>query len=167
LLHTGLRHGVALPEVESAQRTNTAQLRRIIAALRDALVGDLDEIKIAALGLAFKAGTSDIRDSPAVAVCSGLQQAGAQVTAYDPRLDNIDVGMLPVATARDPYVAAKDADAIVVLTEWPEFAELDWESVERCVAPGAVVLDTRNIVDRAAVARSRLVCLGNGTTASY
>lgn len=74
---------------------------------------------------------------------------------------------LPVATARDPYVAAKDADAIVVLTERPEFGELDWAAIERRVAPGAVVIDTRNILDRKAVMGAQLICLGNGTTGGY
>ncbi|UQX10285.1 UDP-glucose/GDP-mannose dehydrogenase family protein [Candidatus Mycobacterium methanotrophicum] len=126
-----------------------------------------DEVKVAALGLTFKAGTSDIRDSPAVAICKGLQDAGSQVTAYDPRPDSLEGARLPVGTARDPYVAAKDADAILVLTEWPEFGELDWGYIERCVAPGAVVIDTRNILDREAVMGSRLVCLGNGTAGGY
>ncbi|OBI42228.1 hypothetical protein A5707_06295 [Mycobacterium kyorinense] len=53
------------------------------------------------------------------------------MTADEPRLDSIDAAGLPVATARDPYVAAQDADAIVVLTQWPEFSELDWETVSR------------------------------------
>jgi UDPglucose 6-dehydrogenase len=135
--------------------------------LRDVSHRQLDELKVTALGLTFKAGTSDIRDSPALALCVALRQAGAQVTAYDPRLDSIQSERLPVATARDPYVAAKDADAIVVLTEWPEFGELDWDAIERRVAPGAVVIDTRNIVDREAVTGSQLVCLGNGTVGGY
>jgi UDPglucose 6-dehydrogenase len=167
LLHIGAQHGIALPEVASARHTNTSQLERITAALRDVSHRQLDELRVTALGLTFKAGTSDIRDSPALALCEALQQAGAQVTAYDPRLDSIQSERLPVATARDPYVAAKDADAIVVLTEWPEFGELDWGAIERRVAPGAVVIDTRNIVDREAVTGSQLVCLGNGTVGGY
>jgi UDPglucose 6-dehydrogenase len=96
-----------------------------------------------------------------------LHREGAQVTAYDPRIDSIDSTELPVAIARDPYVAAKDADAILVLTEWTEFSELDWDSIARCAAGGAVVPDTRNILDRDAVSTSALVCLGNGTAQGY
>jgi UDPglucose 6-dehydrogenase len=167
LLHTGRVNGIALREVESARRTNTAQAGRIATTLRQVLHRPLDELKVTALGLTFKAGTSDIRDSPAVAVCAILQRAGAQVTAYDPRLDAIDGSRVPVATARDPYVAAKDADAILVLTDWREFSELDWDSIARCAAGGAVVIDTRNILDRDAVTSSQLLCLGNGTTPGY
>ena len=89
------------------------------------------------------------------------------MTAYDPRLDAIDSSRVPVATARDPYVAAKDADAILVLTEWREFSELDWDSIARCAAGGAVVIDTRNILDHDAVTSAQLLCLGNGTAHSY
>lgn len=167
LVHTGRAHDVALREVESARCTNVAQAERIATTLRRLLHRPLDELKITALGLTFKAGTSDVRDSPAVAICTVLHRAGAQVSAYDPRLDSIDCAELPVAIARDPYVAAKDADAILVLTEWPEFSELDWDSIARCAAGGAVVLDTRNILDRDAVTTSALVCLGNGTAHGY
>jgi UDPglucose 6-dehydrogenase len=167
LLHTGRVNGIELREVQSAQQTNSAQVARIIATLRQVLHRQLDEVKVTALGLTFKAGTSDIRDSPAIAICAGLQRAGAQVTAYDPRLDSIDTAQLPVATAADPYVAAKDADAIVVLTEWAEFSKLDWDTVARCATSGAVVIDSRNILDGNALDTLDLVCLGNGTARSY
>lgn len=167
LLHTGRAHGVRLRELESAQRTNAAQVQRIAALLRQVLHRPLGQVKIGVLGLTFKAGTSDVRDSPAVAVCAGLHRAGAQVTAYDPRLDAIDTGRLPVPTAADPYVAAKDADTILVLTEWSDFAGLDWDCVARCAASRALVVDTRNILDPAAVNGANLVYLGNGTPRGY
>lgn len=167
LVCTGRAHGVELREIESARSTNAAQVHRIADLLRRRAGRPLAELKVAVLGLTFKAGTSDIRDSPAIEICAGLARAGAQVTAYDPRLDAIDTARLPVAVADDPYVAAKDADAILVLTEWHDFAELDWESVARCAATDAVVVDTRNIVDRSAVGEARLTCLGNGTPGGY
>ncbi len=167
LLHTGRAHGITLPEVDSARHTNGAQAGRIVSTLRRVLDRPLDELKVAALGLTFKAAISDIRDSPAIAVCAALKSVGAQVTAYDPRLDTIDTRSVPVATSRDPYVAAKDADAILILTEWPEFNELDWESIARCADGGAVVVDTRNLLDREAVTAAQLAYLGNGTTGGY
>lgn len=167
LLHTGRAHDTALREVDSARRTNGAQAGRIVDTLRRVLDRPLDELKVAALGLTFKAATSDVRDSPAIAVCAALKSVGAQVTAYDPRLDVIDTRRVPVATTRDPYVAAKDADAILVLTEWPEFNELDWESIARCAEGGAVVVDTRNILSRELVVAAQLAYLGNGTADGY
>lgn len=167
LVSTGRAQGVELREIESARRTNTAQVHRIVTMLKRQTDRPLSELKVAVLGVTFKAGTSDIRDSPAVEVCAELLRVGAQVTAYDPRLAVIGAARLPTAVADDPYVAAKDADAIVVLTEWPDFAELDWQAVSRCAAAGAVVLDTRNIVDRRAVRGARMACLGNGTPGGY
>jgi UDPglucose 6-dehydrogenase len=167
LLHTGRANGTALREVDSARRTNGAQAGRIVDTVRRVLDRPLDDLKVAALGLTFKAATSDIRDSPAIAVCAALKSVGAQVTAYDPRLDVIDTRRVPVATTRDPYVAAKDADAILVLTEWPEFNELDWESIARCAEGGAVVVDTRNILNREDVVAAQLAYLGNGTAGGY
>ncbi|WP_234821527.1 UDP-glucose dehydrogenase family protein [Mycolicibacter virginiensis] len=167
LVCTGRAQGVELREIASARRTNAAQIQRIVSLLKRQSGRPLPELKVAVLGLTFKAGTSDIRDSPAIEVCAELLRVGAQVTAYDPRLAAITAERLPTAVADDPYVAAKDADAIVVLTEWPDFAELDWRAVARCAAGEAVVVDTRNIVDRRAVSDAGMACVGNGTPGGY
>jgi UDPglucose 6-dehydrogenase len=71
-----------------------------------------------------------------------------------------------IAGVDDPYLAAKGADAIVVLTEWPEFRDLDWSRIAD-QAPGAVVVDTRNLLDAKVLAQAGLTCLGNGTAAGY
>ncbi|MCG5431671.1 UDP-glucose/GDP-mannose dehydrogenase family protein [Mycobacterium sp. MYCO198283] len=169
LVNTGREFGVALREVEAARETNAAQAGRIIATLRRVLTRPLTEVRIGVLGLTFKAGTSDVRDSPALAVCTRLRGCGASVTAYDPRQDSVDRAALAaagVSLAADAYVAAKEADAVVVLTEWPEFAELDWEVIGRD-APDAVVLDTRNVVGAARLTDSGLRYLGNGSPTGY
>lgn len=70
-------------------------------------------------------------------------------------------------TGEDPYVAAEDADAILVLTEWPVFSGLDWGLRQPVRSRGAVVLDTRNVLDRCALDTAKLVCLGNGTPHGY
>ncbi|SEH91221.1 UDPglucose 6-dehydrogenase [Mycolicibacterium rutilum] len=169
ILHTGRRACVALPEIESARRTNAAQPDHIAAALRRALRVPLHRARLTALGLTFKAGTSDVRDSPALTIGAALSRAGATVTGYDPRLGALDQSRLRAAAVTpvdDPYLAAKDADAIVVLTEWPEFRELDWTAIAE-QAPGAVVLDTRNLLDAAALADAGLRYVGNGTRSGY
>lgn len=167
LVCTGRSQGVELREVESARLTNIAQVDRIVSSLRRQTGRPLSELKVAALGLTFKAGTSDIRDSPAVVACAALLRAGAQVTGYDPRLQAFDSARLPAEMADDPYVATKDADVILVLTEWPDFAELDWTTVARCADANAVVVDTRNIVDRSAVVGAGMAFLGNGAPGGY
>lgn len=125
----------------------------------------IDQARVTALGLTFKAGTSDVRDSPALTVCAELVGRGAQVTGYDPRLGAIDGDMLravAIVGVDDPYLATKGADAIVLLTEWPQFRDLDWARIAD-QAPGAVVVDTRNLLDAVMLVELGLTYLGNGT----
>lgn len=169
ILHTGRQAGVRLPEIESARSTNATQSARVASTLSRAVVRPLGRARITAFGLTFKAGTSDLRDSPALTVCAELGRAGAQVTGYDPRLSAMDHARLrtsSVVAVDDPYLAAKDADAIVVLTEWPEFRELDWALIAE-QAPGVVVLDTRNLLDASLLAGLELTYLGNGIPSGY
>lgn len=169
LLQIGRRYGVRLPEVESARATNAAQTVYIADTVARAVDPPIAEARVTVLGLTFKANTSDVRDSPALTVCAELASRGAQITAYDPRLDAIDTRMLRRSTVvgvDDPYLATKGADAIVVLTEWPQFRDLDWARIGD-QAPGAVVVDTRNLLDAAALAEAGLTCLGNGTRGGY
>ncbi|KAA0104637.1 UDP-glucose/GDP-mannose dehydrogenase family protein [Mycolicibacterium sp. P1-5] len=169
LLHAGRGAGVDLPEVAAARTTNDVQNERITTALERLLPGGLPNAKITALGLTFKAHTTDTRDSPALRVCGRLAAAGAQVSGYDPRLGSIDAATLNLAGVvgvDDPYVATKAANAILVLTEWPQFRDLDWPSIAE-QAPGAVVLDTRNLLNSNAIAGAGLQYLGNGTPGGY
>ncbi|OCB31513.1 UDP-glucose 6-dehydrogenase [Mycobacterium malmoense] len=164
LVHTARRHGVPFAEVEAARRTNTAQAQRIVTALRQMIGRPIRGCRITAFGLTFKAATSDTRDSPALAACRELSVAGAHVMGYDPQLPNIDPAALQasgVTAVDDPYRAAKAAEAIVVLTEWPQFRDLDWRVIARD-APLAVVLDARNSLDPATVEKAGLLHLGNG-----
>ena len=129
----------------------------------------LPHARVTALGLTFKAGTSDVRDSPALTICTELARTGAQITGYDPRLASIDHAQLrrsAIVAVDDPYLAAKDADAIVVLTEWPEFRDLNWQRIAEH-APRAVVVDTRNLLDAAVLRDAGLTYLGNGTPTGF
>jgi UDPglucose 6-dehydrogenase len=169
LLHIGRLNDVELPEVASARVTNAAQPGRIADTLTRTMSTPLNQARVTALGLTFKAGTSDIRDSPALTICAELARTGAQITGYDPALASIDPAPLrrsAVVAVDDPYLAAKDADAIVVLTEWPEFRDMNWPLIAE-QAPGAVVLDTRNLLDGAAVAETGLTYLGNGAPSGF
>ena len=164
LIHTALEHGATLAEVEACRATNVAQLDRVAAALRRAIGRPLRTTRIAALGLTFKSDTSDTRDSPALAVCAHLAAEGAHVCGYDPQLAAIDPAVLHgagVTAVDDPYRATKAADAIVILTEWPQFIHLDWSAVSE-QAPGTVLVDTRNLLSRATAERAGLTYVGNG-----
>jgi UDPglucose 6-dehydrogenase len=169
LVHVAQLHGGALAEVEASRVTNAGQAGRIASALARSMSRPLEGARVTALGLAFKAHTSDTRDSPALAVCAHLTELGAHVYGFDPRLAAIDPGALQsagVTAVDDPQRAMKAADAIVVLTEWPEFSSLDWAAVAE-QAPDAVVVDTRNVADPEAVGRAGLRYVANGRPGGY
>ncbi|ORA19414.1 UDP-glucose dehydrogenase family protein [Mycobacterium arosiense] len=169
LVHIAHRHDVSFSEVEAARHTNTGQAQRIVTALRQTIGRPLSGCRITALGLTFKAATSDTRDSPALAACEEFTAVGAQVVGFDPQLPNIDPTVLQqsgVTAVDDPYRAAKAADAIVVLTEWPQFRDLDWQVIAQD-APLAVVIDARNSLDPATVREAGLVYLGNGVPQGF
>jgi UDPglucose 6-dehydrogenase len=169
LVHTAHQYGVTLAEVEASRSTNSTQAARVAETLTRTTRRSLASARITALGLTFKADTSDTRDSPALAVCAHLAAAGAQIQGYDPQLAAIDPSVLAAArvtAVNDPYRATKAADAIVVLTEWREFSSLDWNLIaEQC--PDAVVLDTRNVLDPKTVEGAGLRYVGNGRPTGF
>ena len=143
LLRMSESTGFGFELLNAAIAENLAQRERIIAKIARAVGGSLADARIGLLGLAFKAGTNDLRDSPALGVASVLCAHGAEVTAYDPAVAEEQPGILVVDSA---YRAAKGADAVVVLTEWPEFRRLDWHYMAESMH-GDTVLDTRNLLD--------------------
>ncbi|MDU0289613.1 UDP-glucose/GDP-mannose dehydrogenase family protein [Saccharothrix longispora] len=149
--------GVDFSLVKATIETNGRQQRRVVDKLR-AAVGTLAGTRIGVLGLAFKAGTNDLRDSPALAVAELLAFEGAELVAHDPQVDRPLVGMTVVG---DPYAAVRGADAVVLLTDWPEFRSLDWARVADGMT-GSTVLDTRDHLDPDALHRAGLVLLGLG-----
>lgn len=128
---------------ESNERRRATLAERVVAAAS----GESAELTVAVLGLTFKAGTDDLRESPAVDVVAGLVALGCDVVAYDPFEQGKLAQVAPEArAAASPYEAARDADVVVVATEWPEFAELDMEKLASLMA-GADLVDLRNIID--------------------
>lgn len=132
-----------------------AEIRRINDAQRDvffnkvrAALWTLRGKKLAALGLAFKCDTDDIRESPALEVIQKLLDAGACVTAYDPAAIERAKEVLPpsdkMSYASSVYEAAKDADAVLILTDWKEFAEIDLPELNRALK-FPIVIDGRNL----------------------
>ncbi|KOV84956.1 UDP-glucose/GDP-mannose dehydrogenase family protein [Nocardia sp. NRRL S-836] len=144
--------------------TNERQRQRMVEKVRLAVTGkrggSLSHVRLGLLGLTFKAGTDDLRDSPALAVAALLKQAGAELVGYDPALaGGTDLG--PVSVVDDPYQAAKDVDALVVLTEWTDFRSLDWGRLAETVRQ-PVVVDTRNILDPDVIRRAGFTCTSLG-----
>ncbi|ASW07415.1 UDP-glucose/GDP-mannose dehydrogenase family protein [Rhizobium sp. 11515TR] len=115
--------------------------RKVIAAMG----GDIRGKAIAILGLTFKPNTDDMRDSPAISIIQTLQDAGATVTGYDPEgMDNARLVIDNIAYAEDAYSAARDADALVIVTEWNQFRALDFARL-KSVMKAPVLVDLRNI----------------------
>jgi UDPglucose 6-dehydrogenase len=149
--------------------TNTRQYQRMVDKIRTAITGkrtgSLTRRRIALLGLTFKAGTDDLRSSPALGVAALLKQAGADLVAYDPGVlaDEVLIEGSLMTVVDDPYLAAKDAEAIVILTEWPEFRTLDWSRLADAVAVPTVI-DTRNLLDPDVLRRAAFAWVGIGRT---
>lgn len=151
LVHAGRGVGLDLPLLRETLRANETQRRRVLDKIGAAVGGPLHGVRIGLLGLTFKAGTADVRDSPALAVAGELARRGAVLTGYDPAARAEDLPpRCPVQLVDDPYLVAKDAAAVVVLTEWPEFRALDWPRMAALAEQPAVV-DTRDVLDRAAL----------------
>ncbi|HEY0638220.1 MAG TPA: UDP-glucose/GDP-mannose dehydrogenase family protein [Pseudonocardiaceae bacterium] len=150
------------PLLRATIDTNTRQRERMVTKIGEAIGGPLDGARICVLGLTFKAGTDDLRDSPALAVAGLLRAAGAELTAYDPGVPGAVPGVTDAVTVLDdPYLAAKDAAAVVVLTEWPEFRTLDWARLADVVHQ-RVVVDTRNLLDFDVLRRTGFAVRGVG-----
>lgn len=158
LLRMAESAGFGFGLLDAAIAENLAQRDRVIAKIARAVGGNLANARIGLLGLAFKAGTNDLRDSPALAVASVLCAHGAEVTAYDPAVAGEQPGML---VADSPYRVAKGADVVVVLTEWPEFRRLDWPYMAELMH-GDTVVDTRNLLDPRTVLDAGLCWQGIG-----
>jgi UDPglucose 6-dehydrogenase len=140
---------------------NELQKRRVMAKLQKHL-GSLVGRTVALLGLAFKAHTDDMREASSLVLSARLLADGAQVTAYDPIAEDearkLMAGVSFADTARDALVGA---DACVIVTEWPEFAELDWQDVAE-VMEGKIVIDGRNLLDPDTVRNAGLTYEGIG-----
>lgn len=148
---------VPAPLIDAVAVANGVHQRAIVARLASLLSPpELYGRRVALFGLAFKANTDDVRQSPALALATELRLAGAEVTGTDPRAGEEAAATDPLLRlAASPVAAAADADAILVATEWPEYAALDWRAIAGKMR-GDLVYDTRNVVDGAAVAAAGL-----------
>lgn len=167
---------VPAPVIDAVAVANDAHQRAIVARLADLLQAgashdstaassgrpSLAGRRIALLGLAFKANTDDVRESPALALAGLLGAAGATVVATDPRASERARRVAPdLALAATPEEAAAGVDAILVATEWAEYRSIDWSACARAMR-GNLVFDLRGVVDRAAAENAglRTVALG-------
>jgi UDPglucose 6-dehydrogenase len=140
---------------------NELQKRRVIGKLQKHL-GSLVGKTVALLGLAFKANTDDMREASSLVLSARLQADGAKVRAYDPIAEEEARKLMGgVEFADSALGAVAGADAVVIVTEWPEFAELDWSTVAERM-PGRLLIDGRNFVDPDAVRAAGFIYEGIG-----
>ncbi len=141
---------------------NELQKRRVIGKLRRHL-GSLRDKRVALLGLAFKPHTDDMREAPSLVLAGRLFAEGADVRAWDPIVDGRDLHGVEIAAS--PEAAADGADAVVIVTEWPELIGVDWARVAASMRT-PILIDGRNLLDPVAMDAAGLRYEGIGRAAA-
>ncbi|MFN4354453.1 UDP-glucose dehydrogenase family protein [Parvibaculum sp.] len=145
LLQTAHDFGTSVSIVNAVVHANDARKKRMAERIAQALGNGLADKRIAVLGVTFKPNTDDMRDAPSLDIVPTLQKAGASIAAFDPEGMHEARQLLPhVEWAEDAYGTMKDADALVILTEWNEFRALDLKRVKSLLRR-PLIIDLRNI----------------------
>lgn len=146
LVHTGRQHGVAMSVVDAADQANESQPGMLVEKIKHYFDGDLAGKKFAVWGLSFKPKTDDMREAPSVKVIEALLAAGAAVAAHDPKAHGTARAVLGdrIAYHEDPYEPLRDADALVICTEWMAFRTPDFSRMARLLRQ-PVIFDGRNL----------------------
>jgi UDPglucose 6-dehydrogenase len=146
LIQMGRTAGVQMDLLESVARVNDGQ-RSVVIDKVERLVGGLEGRTIGILGLAFKPNTDDVREAPALELLEGLLEKGARVKAFDPAaMDHVARLFPAVEMCKDAYAAAEGADAVVLMTEWNQFRNLDLARLRESLR-GPVFIDCRNVYE--------------------
>lgn len=163
LIASGLEHGVELEIMTAAQTVNESMIGYIVEKVKEALGEELTDKKVAVLGLAFKAGTSDVRRSPGVKLANLLSQAGASVCAYDPEASGEarDELRRPITLCESLEKAIADTDIVVVATEWPALLDHSPTYYAQHMR-GALFMDAINGFSPEAITKAGLTYLGVG-----
>lgn len=163
LRHLSQRHGYDAPLINGVLAINERQNGIIVGRLRR-VYGSLDGLTVGVLGLTYKAGTSTLRRSAALEIIRAIAADGATVKAHDPKADPEEVRLHHEFTfCDDPYAVAEGSDALVLVTNWPQFRELDFPRI-RSVMRNPVLLDAGNMLDDDRMVRAgfRYMGLGRG-----
>lgn len=152
LTHIAREHGCSANLIEALVAVNEQQklrmVEKIVRALRPSSeAGSLEGMTVGILGLAFKPNTDDVRDAPAIAIIQELQRRGARVQAFDPAATETARSLLPDVDYRsDAYSTAEETDALVILTEWNEFRNLELSRI-KALMRRPLFLDLRNVYE--------------------
>ena len=146
LINIGNENGYEMTIAKATKRVNDDQRVRMMEKIREA-VGELRGKTIAILGLAFKPNTDDIRDSPALFLAEQIMKAGGSVRAYDPEALEVSMKLLPtMVPCQDAYQTIEGADAVLLVTEWNQFRNLDFDRV-RAAVKSRIFIDLRNVYE--------------------
>jgi UDPglucose 6-dehydrogenase len=160
LIATAGEYGLHLPIVEAARKINSRQRDRVV----EKLLSELKLLKgrtIGLLGLAFKPNTDDLREAPAIEIAQKLIDRGVRVKVHDPiAMDRFrrEHGGMGVILCDNAQQVAEECDALVLVTEWTEYRELDWEVIAS-VMRSPFVLDGRHVLDREKLAKAGMRCV--------
>ncbi|WP_213803483.1 UDP-glucose/GDP-mannose dehydrogenase family protein [Granulicella sp. dw_53] len=161
--------GIDFSLLSQVEKINVEQKKRFLSKVRSAL-WTLRGKRIGVLGLAFKGETDDIRESPAIELVEMLLAEGCTIAAYDPAAMKRAAEALPpgpnLSYVEDSYAAAKNADALVILTDWQEFAKLDLERLNKTLRY-PIVIDGRNLFDPRVISEHGFTYLSIGRPAAY
>ena len=161
---------------QSVLDINKWQKLRIINLIVDKLFGNLSLKKIAILGFAFKANTNDTRNSPAIEICKGLLEEGAELNIYDPKVKSEDISLCLDYLEKSDFKkyrgswcslnslsnAVEGSDAILVLTDWDEFKFINWKEISISMRKPSWLFDTRLCVNESEVIKAGLNYWGIG-----
>ena len=149
---------------EQILKINEWQQKRFSKKIVQKLFGTIAGKKLAIFGFAFKANTNDIRESPAIKICNSLLEEGAILSIYDPvvkkeqikaelinnfeneNMNNDNLGYWNYSSNKED--AVKNTDAVIILTEWAEFKEIEWDIIFNLMRKPSWIFDSRNIVDK-------------------
>jgi UDPglucose 6-dehydrogenase len=163
------QQGVDFQLLEEVRKINATQQDVFFNKVRSAL-WTLRGKKLACLGLAFKGDTDDIRDSPAIDIIKKLIGAGASIVAFDPAANERAESVLPpsesMSYAKDAYAAAEGADALLILTDWAEFAKLDLQKLNQ-VLRFPIIIDGRNLYKPADMLEQGFTYVSVGRPGAY
>ena len=152
LIQTGQHAESPIQIAEATMRANMTQRVRMFEKIKAALGGPLQGKRVGLLGLSFKPNTNDLRDAPSLDIVSRLQKEGAEIQAYDPAaMEEASILLPGIRLCGNSYEAAEGADALVLMTEWNQFRNLDMDRIKAALrAP--IFVDLRNVYEPARMA---------------
>jgi len=146
LIQTGERLGYSMQIARAASKVNDEQRQRMVEKIRET-IGDLTGRTFALLGLSFKPNTNDLRESPALAIAQALLKQGVTIRGYDPvALEEASQTVNGLIPCQDAYHAAEGSDALILMTEWNQFRNLDFERLKTLMRR-PVLFDLRNVYE--------------------